>query len=80
MITSFGSIQAITACWMLNFITIQTMFIKMFILINIVRNEDKVTVRLFEDLFRGQTVKTVDSYEIALQGGVLNCITWNIRF
>ena len=80
MITSFGSIQAITACWMLNFITIQTMFMKMFILINIVRNEDKVTVRLFEDLFRGQTVKTVDSYEIALQGGVLNCITWNIRF
>ena len=41
--------------------------------------EDEIAVRLFEDLFRGQTVKSVHSNEIALQGGVLNCITWNIR-
>jgi agmatine deiminase len=40
--------------------------------------EDDTIVKLFEDFFRGQTVMTVPSNEIAMQGGVLNCVTWNI--
>lgn len=41
--------------------------------------EDDEVVRQFEDLFAGQKIETVDSNEIANDGGVLNCITWNIR-
>jgi agmatine deiminase len=41
--------------------------------------EDDEVVRQFEDLFAGQRIKTVESNEIANDGGVLNCITWNIR-
>ncbi|GAA4435430.1 hypothetical protein GCM10023188_27400 [Pontibacter saemangeumensis] len=40
--------------------------------------EDETVVRQFEQLFTGSTVATVDSNEIAIEGGVLNCITWNI--
>jgi len=39
---------------------------------------DEAVVRQFEQLFAGQTVITVDSNEIAKEGGILNCITWNI--
>jgi agmatine deiminase len=41
--------------------------------------EDDQAVRKFEELFPGQTIAAVDSREIAEQGGVLNCITWNIK-
>ncbi len=41
--------------------------------------EDDIAVRQLEDLFDGFTVRTVDSNEIASQGGVLNCISWNIK-
>lgn len=41
--------------------------------------EDEATVKHFEDLFVGYTVRTVESNEIAVQGGVLNCISWNIK-
>lgn len=41
--------------------------------------EDEITVRDFESIFKGQTIKTVDSNEIANDGGILNCITWNIK-
>ena len=40
--------------------------------------EDDKAVRLFEELFKGQRVRTIASREISKDGGVLNCITWNI--
>jgi agmatine deiminase len=40
--------------------------------------EDEETVRQLETIFSGQTIETIDSNEIANDGGVLNCITWNI--
>ena len=41
--------------------------------------EDDQAVRKFEELFPGQTIASVESRDIAEQGGVLNCITWNIK-
>lgn len=41
--------------------------------------EDEAAVKRFEDLFAGYTIRTVESNEIAIQGGVLNCISWNIK-
>lgn len=43
------------------------------------KKEDDEVVKQFEDLFKGQTVTSVDSNEIANVGGILNCITWNIK-
>jgi agmatine deiminase len=40
--------------------------------------EDDDAVKQFELFFNGQTVTTVESNEIADEGGVLNCVTWNI--
>ena len=40
--------------------------------------EDDEAVKRFEQLFKGQTIATVDGNEIAKDGGILNCITWNI--
>lgn len=40
--------------------------------------EDDEVVKQFENLFAGQTIATIDSNEIANEGGILNCITWNI--
>jgi agmatine deiminase len=40
--------------------------------------EDDAIIKQFEQLFSGQTVATVDSNDIANNGGILNCITWNI--
>ena len=40
--------------------------------------EDDEVVKQFEQLFAGQTIATVPSNEIANDGGILNCITWNI--
>ncbi len=41
--------------------------------------EDDGIVKQFEDIFKGQTIATVDANEIANDGGILNCITWNIQ-
>lgn len=41
--------------------------------------EDDEAVKRFENIFSGQTLATVESNEVANDGGVLNCITWNIR-
>jgi Peptidylarginine deiminase and related enzymes len=41
--------------------------------------EDNEAVRQLETIFAGQTIATVDSNEIANDGGILNCITWNIK-
>jgi len=39
---------------------------------------DDKAIRVLEEVFKGQTIKTIESNEIAREGGVLNCITWNI--
>ncbi len=41
-------------------------------------NEDDEVVKLFESLFNKHIIRTVPSNEVAIKGGVLNCITWNI--
>ena len=43
------------------------------------RKEDEKVVKILEQVFKGQTIATVDSNEIAIEGGILNCITWNIQ-
>ncbi|MBW6460383.1 MAG: agmatine deiminase family protein [Bacteroidales bacterium] len=45
---------------------------------NIVERMDKEAIRVFKKHFREETVIPVNSYDIALRGGVLNCITWNV--
>lgn len=40
--------------------------------------EDEQVVKQFEQIFAGQNIKTIESNEVANQGGILNCITWNI--
>ena len=40
--------------------------------------EDEAAVKQFQEIFKGQTISTIDSNEIAEEGGVLNCLTWNI--
>jgi agmatine deiminase len=40
--------------------------------------EDDAVVKQFEELFKGETIATVDGNEIAYEGGILNCISWNI--
>lgn len=42
------------------------------------RKEDDEAQRIIQRCFRGKRVILVQSGEIAVQGGVLNCITWNI--
>jgi len=41
--------------------------------------EDDIAVKQLETIFAGQTIATVESNEIAYDGGILNCITWNIK-
>jgi agmatine deiminase len=41
--------------------------------------EDDTVARLFEQLFPIKRISTLSSNEIAMKGGVLNCITWNIK-
>ena len=40
--------------------------------------EDDIAVKVLERIFEGQKIVQVDAIEIAKDGGVLNCITWNI--
>lgn len=42
-------------------------------------NEDEVALRQFETIFKGQNIVAINSNEIANDGGILNCITWNIQ-
>jgi agmatine deiminase len=41
--------------------------------------EDDQAVRVMETSFPGYTIKTIDCNEIANHGGVLNCISWNVK-
>jgi agmatine deiminase len=43
------------------------------------KKEDERAYRQFEQLFSRQTIETIDSRDISVDGGVLNCITWNIK-
>lgn len=40
--------------------------------------EDDIAFKQFEQLFPDKKLATIDSNEIAFDGGILNCITWNI--
>ena len=40
---------------------------------------DEQALKTLEQVFKGQTIVTVDSNELAKEGGILNCITWNIK-
>lgn len=42
-------------------------------------NEDEAALEKFEKLFKDKKVISIKSNEIANNGGVLNCITWNIK-
>lgn len=41
--------------------------------------EDDIAVKQLETIFAGQNIQTIESNEIAYDGGILNCITWNIK-
>jgi agmatine deiminase len=41
--------------------------------------EDNSVVKQFEKIFCGNIVKTINCNELAVDGGLLNCISWNIR-
>lgn len=43
------------------------------------KKEDESVYRQFEELFPGQIIESIDSREISRGGGVLNCISWNIK-
>ena len=42
------------------------------------KNADDSAILKLKEIFAGQTIKTIDCNEIANDGGVLNCISWNI--
>lgn len=42
-------------------------------------NDDSKAIKIFETVFKGQQIATVDSNEVAKEDGILNCITWNIK-
>lgn len=41
--------------------------------------EDELAIRKFEILFPDHTIDSISCRDIAKDGGVLNCITWNIK-
>lgn len=41
-------------------------------------NDDKA-LKVLEQVFKGQTISTVQAKDLADDGGILNCITWNIK-
>ncbi len=40
--------------------------------------EDEIAVKATEEFFAGYKIESIDCNEIANEGGVLNCISWNI--
>ena len=42
------------------------------------KKEDDDAIKILESVFKGKTVVPIDCNEIAIKGGVLNCISWNI--
>ena len=43
-------------------------------------NEDEDAIKIFEHVFKEKTIATVESNELAKQGGILNCIGWNVLY
>ncbi len=41
--------------------------------------EDDLAVKQLESIFSSQKISTIQSNELAYDGGVLNCISWNIK-
>jgi agmatine deiminase len=41
--------------------------------------EDDKAIKLLEQVFKGHTIAHLDACDVAREGGVLNCISWNIR-
>nr|MBA2422750.1 agmatine deiminase family protein [Chitinophagales bacterium] len=41
--------------------------------------DDEKAVKIFEEIFSGQTITTIPCKEISKLGGVLHCISWNIK-
>ncbi|KAA9332676.1 agmatine deiminase family protein [Adhaeribacter soli] len=41
-------------------------------------NEDDLVINQFENMFSGTTIAAIKSNDIANEGGILNCITWNV--
>jgi agmatine deiminase len=39
---------------------------------------DGKALKVLEEVFKGQTIATVESNSLADEGGILNCISWNI--
>ena len=42
------------------------------------QSTDDKAIRLLENIFEGQKIVAMDCNEISAEGGVLNCISWNI--
>jgi agmatine deiminase len=42
------------------------------------QKEDDLAVKQFEQIFNGFNIATIDGNDLAKQGGLLNCISWNI--
>jgi len=40
---------------------------------------DDKALKIMEQVFKGQTIVSVESNDLADEGGILNCITWNIK-
>jgi agmatine deiminase len=43
------------------------------------RKEDDKVIRQFEDIFSDTTIVPVESNELSKDGGIINCVTWNIK-
>jgi agmatine/peptidylarginine deiminase len=41
-------------------------------------DEDECAIKVFEEQFKGKRIVSVKSNDLALKGGILNCISWNI--
>jgi agmatine deiminase len=41
-------------------------------------SEDAIVFKQFQKLFPSKNIVAVESNEIANEGGVLNCVSWNI--
>ncbi len=41
--------------------------------------EDDEALKVFHENFKGKEIRSIDSNVIAKEGGILNCITWNIK-
>ncbi len=43
------------------------------------RKEDDKVIRQIEEIFSGTTIVPVESNELSKDGGIINCVTWNIK-